>query len=298
VASGDNVEVVLGQGRYMEGLAEGLLGAKVGDTKEITVTFPEKLRNKDLAGKTALFDVTVDSASKRSLPIVDDEFANKVRAGLTAEVLEQELQKAVDEEDAKGFVGERNAALSKSLADVVNMEVPDTLVTSQAREKYAQMMSEFRDQGTPDEEIKAQITPENFLKYKDIYAEDIRRDFMVSMAVEKIAELEKIEVPQFQIDEQIASLEKEREQRNQQGGGEEEEAPMDDAQMRQRVEATLQSRLVFDYLAENSNLEVTFAEEEFEEDVMTKLAQDSLAREGIDPSSFPDAGVQDAEIVE
>ncbi len=40
-ASGDNVEVILGQGRYMEGLVEGLIGAKVGETKQIYVTFPE-----------------------------------------------------------------------------------------------------------------------------------------------------------------------------------------------------------------------------------------------------------------
>ena len=49
-ASGDNVEVVLGEGRYMEGLVEGLIGAKVGETKQIYVTFPEvcdeeKLKN-------------------------------------------------------------------------------------------------------------------------------------------------------------------------------------------------------------------------------------------------------------
>jgi trigger factor len=58
-ASGDNVEVVLGEGRYMEGLVEGLIGAKVGETKQIYVTFPEGLRDKTLAGKKAVFDVTV-----------------------------------------------------------------------------------------------------------------------------------------------------------------------------------------------------------------------------------------------
>lgn len=298
VASGDNVEVVLGEGRYMEGLVEGLLGASVGQTKQIQVTFPEKLRNKDLAGRAAIFDVTIQSASKRSLPELTDEFANKVRAGLTAETLVKELQKAVDEEDSKRFVGERNQALSKSLAEVVDMEVPDTLVTSQARDKYAQMMTEFRDQGTPDQEIKKLISPENFLKYKDIYKVDIIRDFSVSMAVEKIAELENIEVPQYMIDEQMANLEKEKEERANMGE-EADDPPMDDAQMKQRVETTIQSRLVFDFLAENSNLEVEFVEEEYDEDIMNKLAQDSLAREGIDPNSFTEtAKIQDAEIVE
>ena len=90
-ASGDNVEVVLGDGRYMEGLVEGLVGAKVGETVQVYVTFPERLKDKTLAGKKAVFDVTVESASNRSLPELDDVFANNVREGLTMESLTAEV---------------------------------------------------------------------------------------------------------------------------------------------------------------------------------------------------------------
>lgn len=113
----------------------------------------------------------------------------------------------------------------------------------------------------------------------------------MSMAVEKIAELENIEVPESQIDEQMANLKKEQEKSDDDG-------PMDEQQMRQKIETTLQSRLVFDFLAEHANLDVVFEEEEFDEDIMNKLAQDSLAREGLDPNQFEDAmNVQDAEVV-
>ena len=90
-ASGDDVEVILGEGRYMEGLVEGLLGATVGETVQVTVTFPERLKDKTLAGKTAIFDVTVESASSRSLPELDDAFAAQVREGLTIESLNAEV---------------------------------------------------------------------------------------------------------------------------------------------------------------------------------------------------------------
>ena len=142
-------------------------------------SFFQALRDKTLAGKQALFDVTVLEASKRSLPEVTDEFANMVRAGLTAESLKAELQKAVDSEDAKEYAPARNAAIAQALAQVMDVEVPDTLVTNQAREKFALMMTDMRNNGVSDEEIKRQISPENFLKYKKIVRDDIVKDFKV-----------------------------------------------------------------------------------------------------------------------
>eukprot|EP00565_Helicotheca_tamesis_P000463 CAMPEP_0185723378 /NCGR_PEP_ID=MMETSP1171-20130828/240_1 /TAXON_ID=374046 /ORGANISM="Helicotheca tamensis, Strain CCMP826" /LENGTH=555 /DNA_ID=CAMNT_0028391071 /DNA_START=57 /DNA_END=1724 /DNA_ORIENTATION=+ len=272
-ASGDNVEVILGEGRYMEGLVEGLLGAKVGDTRTVYVTFPTKLRDKTLAGKKAVFDVTVLEASHRTIPEVTDEFAANVRAGLTAESLHEELQKAVDAEDSKQYVNERNAALAAGLAERLDVEVPDTLVTNQAREKYALMMTEFRDNGMADDEIKKLITPENFIKYKDIAKPDIEQDFKVSMATDEIANLEGIDVPAADVDEQIKSL---REQAAKEGQDED----FDEQVIRGKVESTLQRRLVFDFLAEVANLDVEYVEEEgFDADMMEKLAQESLERE-------------------
>lgn len=90
-ASGDDVEIILGDGRYMTGLVEGLVGAKVGETKTVYVTFPEKLRDKTLAGKKAVFDVTVKEANVRTVPKIDDELANSIRPGLNAEGLEAEV---------------------------------------------------------------------------------------------------------------------------------------------------------------------------------------------------------------
>ena len=66
----------------MEGLVEGILGAKVGDTRTVYVTFPSGLRDKTLAGKKAVFDVTIKEASIRTVPEIDDELANKIRPGL------------------------------------------------------------------------------------------------------------------------------------------------------------------------------------------------------------------------
>lgn len=236
----------------------------------LSLSTKQKLRDKTLAGKKAVFDVEVASGSIRTVPEVTDEFAAIVREGLTAETLVSELRKAIDEEDLKEFVEERNKALAQSLAERLDCEVPDTIVTNQAREKYSEMMTDFRDNGMADEEIKKMITPENFLKYKDIEKPDVVRDFKVSMATDEIARLEGIEVPANAVDEQMANLRKE--------AGDSE---FDENKMRASVESTLQRRLVYDFLSEHSNLEVEYVDEEggFDENLMNQLAEESLQRE-------------------
>jgi len=232
------------------------------------------LKNKELAGKEAIFDVEILSASRRSLPELTDEFANQVREGLTAEGLKDELRKAVDSQDAQEYMGARNAALGKALAEIIDTEVPDTLVTNQAREKYAIMMTDMRDNGMADEEIKKMINPENFIKYKDICKDDIVRDFKISMAIDEIARLENIQVPAYQVEEQIQSLKDQAAKEGQSTEG------MDDEQMRRKVESTLERRMVYDMLAEVAELEVEYVKDEaFDEALLEKLAQESLERE-------------------
>lgn len=223
-----------------------------------------------MAGKKAVFDVEVLEASKRQIPEITNEFASKVRAGLTADSLLEELRKAIDQEDAKEFTPARNKVLGEALAQVMDVQVPDTLITNQAREKFAVMMADMRSSGVGDEEIKKQITPENFNKYKEIVKDDIIRDFKISMATDAIADLEGITVPDYQIEEQMEAIRKDAAENNEE---------FDETMIRGKVEATLSRQAVFDWLAERGELEVEYKEEVFDENLLQKLADETVERE-------------------
>jgi len=68
-ASGETVDVIMEVGRYMPGLVEGLVGKVAGDETSLAVTFPLNLNDKTIAGKDAVFEVTVQSVSARDLPV-------------------------------------------------------------------------------------------------------------------------------------------------------------------------------------------------------------------------------------
>jgi len=285
-ASGDEVEIIMGTGRYMEGLVEGLVGAKKDEKKTVAVSFPTKLKDKFLAGRRAIFEVTVNEVFYRSVPELDDTLANEIRPESDAETIKKELRKAVDDQEAGEWTQARNKALSQALSKKLDVEVPDTLVVNQAREKYAQMMTDFRSQGMDDGEIKKLITPENFEKYKEIQKKDIVNDFKVSMAIDEIARLENIEVASYEVDEQIANLKKENA----------DEDMGDEAKLRAKVEQTIQRKMVFDYLDSVADLSVTYKDENegFDADLMDTLAKESLDRE---EGKLSSDGVVDAEVI-
>lgn len=95
------------------------------------------------------------------------------------------------------------------------------------------------------------------------------------MALDEISRLENIQVPAYQVEEQVQSL---KDQATKTGETDE----FDDESVRKKVESTLERRMVFDFLAEHANLEVEYMKEgegEFDEAMLEKLAQESLERE-------------------
>lgn len=95
VAGGDGVEIPLMEGRFMFGLAEGMVGVKKGETREVKVTFPSRTSIPQLAGRDAIFAVTCLKVQTRELPECDDEFASRVSTGMTWEALDAKLREGV-----------------------------------------------------------------------------------------------------------------------------------------------------------------------------------------------------------
>ena len=95
---------------------------------------------------------------QRSLPELNDEFANSVREGLTYDELYKEVRSAVSEEGDRRNKEKRNIKIEEALVGIIDCEIPDTLITEQAKEKFAMMMADQREAGVSDEEIKKMIT--------------------------------------------------------------------------------------------------------------------------------------------
>lgn len=94
IASGDEVEIILEKGKFMEGMVESLVGGKTGEKKEVTVKFPVRAKGPGAAvsGKEAIFEIEIKSIKTRALPAWDETLAARVRPGLDLKGLEEEVR--------------------------------------------------------------------------------------------------------------------------------------------------------------------------------------------------------------
>eukprot|EP00903_Cladosiphon_okamuranus_P008511 g8175.t1 len=245
IASGEGVDIILESGRYMPGLAEGMEGVKAGETREIRVTFPDKLgpQGGDLEGTKAIFEVEAVEIRVRKVPEVNEEFAQSIRKDLTLEQLTAEVEKAVMEEAGTTKVDARNRALEDALLETCSLDIPETLIVEQAREKFAIMMTEFKDQGESDEKIQSMITKENFAKYVEVVRKNVTRGLSLGLLFTHISEKEGLSYEQSEVADQMDLL-------RAQAKGQE----FDEAKAQDKIEAQLERELVLNWIYERSTI--------------------------------------------
>ncbi|HVH65887.1 MAG TPA: trigger factor [Candidatus Acidoferrum sp.] len=132
--------------RLLPGLAEGLVGQQLNDTRDIRLKLPEDYPKKDLAGSEVTFRVTVKSIKERQLPPLDDELAKQVGRGQTLEELRQEirdeLQEAAHQADEQRFEND----VLKALDERMEVEVPDALIDREINRDIRELETRLQEQ--------------------------------------------------------------------------------------------------------------------------------------------------------
>ncbi len=191
----ENQTLVIGSGSFIPGFEEQLIGVNKGETKDITVTFPEEYHAEHLAGKDAVFTCTVHSNQVKELPELDDEFAkdisefdtlNELRESKRAEMQKQRDERASNEmENAALLLAAKNATIDIP-AVMCERQMDYTMQEMQYRlsmsgislEDYckfsgsdvATMREGFRKEA--EERVRLQLVMEAISKAEDMQASD------------------------------------------------------------------------------------------------------------------------------
>jgi trigger factor len=199
--AGTAVPVEIGEGRLLPGLEEALEGVLPGETKTLSLTFPEDYGERSLAGKAATFTVTVKDLKEKLLPPLDDEFAKDVGefASLGA------LRAAVRESYVREERARRQAAAQEALIDRLiernPVEVPPAMVEEQARALLREWQRRLQHQGL--DLSKVPLDPERLTAEA---RERGRRQVHAGLVLEAIARQERLTVDESEFDARIAVL--------------------------------------------------------------------------------------------
>lgn len=209
---GEDYPLVIGSHAFIEGFEEQIKGHNIGESFDVHVTFPENYAAKDLAGKAAVFAVTIKDAKKKELPELNDEFASEVSEFDTLDAFKEDLKKKLavaKEENAK--IANENIVVDKVSAQA-EVDIPDPMLDStidQMVNDYARRMQsqgipldQFMEfTGTTMEQIREQMKPQAFQRVRNrVVLEAVVKAENIAATEEEInAELQKM-ADQYKMD--------------------------------------------------------------------------------------------------
>lgn len=137
----------IGSGQFIPGFEDQLIGAEIGVETEVNVTFPEEYQAPDLAGKPALFKVTINELKEKQLLAIDDEFAKDVSEFETLEELKADLKKKRTEESEKIAKQTFEDAVIDAAVENAKIEIPAVMVETQVAHMLRDFDQQLRYQG-------------------------------------------------------------------------------------------------------------------------------------------------------
>jgi trigger factor len=138
---GDNVAIVVGEGRMLPQLEQGLIGASAGETRDVGVDFPSDYRATELAGKHAVFKVDVKSVEEPTLPALDEEFCavfGVTEGGVPK--LREDVAANMRRELDQNIRNRNKTAVLEKLYQANPVDVPNALLEAQIRDMQIDVM--------------------------------------------------------------------------------------------------------------------------------------------------------------
>lgn len=192
----------IGSGRFIPGFEEGMIGKIAKEDDEISVTFPEEYQAEDLAGKEAIFEVSIHEVREKELPEIDDDLAKDASEFDTLKEWEADIKETLQEQLQTNEDNRVKNELLKLAADNATLEIPEAMIENQVQnmvrefeqsllyqgmniEMYAQMM------GVDVDEIENQFEPEARIRCKN------------QLVIDGIVKKEKFSASDDEIEEKI-----------------------------------------------------------------------------------------------
>ena len=197
--SAENYAFVLGQGQMLPEFETGVNGLKEGESKDVEVNFPEDYHGKEVAGKTAVFTITVRNVAEPVLPEVDEVFAKALGiADGNIETMRAEVKKNVEREVKRRVDSQNKEAAMEALLAVSELQVPNALINEEAARLAAEMKQNFINQGMAD--------AKNLDLPLDMFKEQAERRVKLGLILAEVVQANGLEPNKEQIDAVIADF--------------------------------------------------------------------------------------------
>ncbi len=198
----DEVLIEIGGKNTVPEFNDNLRGVNAGEERTFEVSYPQDVADKRLAGKTLVYTVKVQAIKQKNLPELNDEFAKELGEFSTLEQVRKQIRENMEAERKHDAEREAKDKLVAELVKRNEFEVPESLVDRQIDLRLERGLRALAAQGMKMEDLKKMDLPRLRAGQRDQAVQDVKS----SLLLERVADLEKIEVGEDELNHEIAAL--------------------------------------------------------------------------------------------
>ena len=202
---GENYSLAIGSHSFIDNFEEQLIGKNAGEDVEVNVTFPEEYQAKELAGKPAVFKVSIKEVKEKQLPELDDDFAQDVSDFDTLAEYKEDLKKTISvrkENEAKAK--KEDEAIAK-IVETSKMDIPEAMINTQVNRMVEDFAQRLQQQG---------LSIDQYFQYTGMTADKIVEEMkpeavkriQTRLVLEAVAKAEDIQVSDEEFDAELQKM--------------------------------------------------------------------------------------------
>ena len=202
---GSDYSLTIGSHSFIDNFEEQLIGKNINEETEVHVTFPEDYQAPDLAGKPAVFKVTVKEIKEIELPEADDEFAQDVSEFDTLEEYKNDIRtKLTEQKESEAAQKLQDKALEQVIENS-KMDIPEPMIDLQVRQMAENFARRLQSQGITWEQY-CQFTGLTREKLYEQMRPQALKSIQSRLVLEAVAEAENIEISEEELSEELTKL--------------------------------------------------------------------------------------------
>lgn len=202
---GKDYPLQIGSNSFIPGFEDQLVGAKIGEERDVNVKFPEEYHAKELAGKDATFKCTIRSIKTKELPAIDDELAKKVSKFETLDELKADIRKNLEENAERTAENDQKSAAIEMATNNITVDIPAVMIDNRVTAMIQEMAMRLEQQGMKLEQY-LQYAGTDIAKLRGQYRETAEKNVKTDLMLEEVAKAENIKVEAKDLDEEVAAM--------------------------------------------------------------------------------------------
>ncbi len=201
----DGHELKLGSGAFIPGYEEQIVGKNIGETFEVSVSFPAEYHATELAGKPAIFKTTLHAIKAEELPTLDDDFAKDVSEFNTLDEYKADMKAKMQDRANKEADTAVEESIITALVEKVVADIPEVMFVQETENYVRDYDNRLRSQGL-DLNTYFKYTGQSLETLREQMRPQAEKQVKLRLALEKIADLEKVTVADEKVEEEYQNI--------------------------------------------------------------------------------------------